>query len=154
MMRKKEGNIEILKIRNSRKLYIPIYLMIGALILSLVYIETSGKALNDIAVKSIILFSLICLIYTEVHRIGNLYEINRNSLVHTMGYFTKRSRRMDFSAISDLYVVQNIWQRLFLYGNIEVRLFSGEDVTYIKNINSPSRFVEILLTKINKNKNK
>lgn len=152
MMSKKEGKIAILKIRNSRKMYIPIYFMVGVLILSLVYIEASGKPLNSIAIKSVILFLLACVIYTEVHRIGNLYEINKNSLVHTMGYFTKRSRRMDFSAISDLYVVQNIWQRLFSYGNIEVRLFSGEEITYIKNINNPSKFVEILLTKINKKK--
>ncbi len=138
----------ILKITNSRKTYIPLYLMIIILIAVLIYVKTKGNPINDLALKLVILFSAISLIYTEIHRLYNVYEINNNSLVHTMGIITKRARKMDLSAISDLYVVQTIWQRMLLYGNVEVRMFSGENPTYIRNINNPSKFVDIVLKKI------
>lgn len=148
--KKKTGNEVILKVRNSRKTYILIYFMIIILIAILVYIKIIGKSLDPLAFKLVLAFSVASLIATEIHRLYNVYEIDENSLVHTMGYLTKKSRKMDFSAISDLFIIQNLWQRLFSYGNIEVRMFSGETSTHIKNINKPAEFVDIVLGKINR----
>ena len=139
----------ILRITNSRKVYLWIYLMILILIAVIIFIKLTNRSLNPLAIKLVLTFVVISIIVTELHRKYNTYEIHENALIHTMGILSKRSRKMDFSAISDLYVDQNLWQRLLSFGNIEVRLFSGENTTYIKNVNNPSDFVEIVLRKIN-----
>jgi len=140
----------LIKTTNSRKVYLFIYLMIIILIGVIIYIKATGRPLNSYAIKLVIGFVIASVIATELHRRYNTYEVDEGSLVHTMGILTKRSRKMDFSAISDLYVIQTLWQRMLSYGSVEVRLFSGENTTHIKNINNPSTFVDIVLSKINR----
>ena len=138
---KEEGK---LKVRNSRKSYIPIYFMILILVVIIIYILVSGKPLNDLALKLALTFIVIILISTEIHRLGNSYEINRNSVIHRKGYFNITSKRLEFGAISDSDIQQSIWQRMFSYGNVEIHLYSKENKTVVKNINHPFEFVDFL----------
>ena len=149
-MKNQKRVVETLKVRNSRKTYIPIYLMIIILISILIYLTVMKKPLNSLTFKLILAFSLISISASEIHRLYDSYELIRSSLVHTKGYFTKESRKMDLSAISDLLIVQNIWQRIFSYGNINVTLFSGENAIQIKNINNPSHLVDKILERLNR----
>ena len=142
-------SIVLIKTTNSRKIYLFLYLMILILIAVLIFIKITNRPLDIMALKLVAAFVIALAIATELHRVYNIYEIHDNSLIHTQGILSKHSRKIDFSAISDLYVIQNLWQRILSYGNVEVRLFSGENTTYIKNINKPSEFVEIILRKIN-----
>ena len=147
-MRKEEQ--EILKVNNSRKLYIPFYLMIIILLGATAYIKYENKPLNDIALKLVLGFCVFVFFATEIHRFGSSYEVNNHSLIHRKGYFSISSKRLEFGAISDSDVRQNIWQRLWNYGNVEVYLFSRENTTLVKDINKPYVFVEFLQKKMRK----
>ena len=78
-MKKNFNKGEIFKVRNSRKLYAPFYMMIIVLLGVLVYIQYTGKPLNDMAFKMVLAFSVALIIATEIHRFGNLYEITVNN---------------------------------------------------------------------------
>ena len=150
-MKKEKKEEDKLKIRNSRKTYIPIYFMMFVLALIIAYILNSGKPLNDLAFRLASVFVVVVFIATEIHRLGNSYEINDNSIIHKSGYFNITSRRLEFGAISDSDVQQSIWQRLFSYGNVEIHLFSKENKTVVKNINHPFKFIDFLQEKMNNN---
>ena len=138
--------IGVLKVRNSRKIYIPLYFMIIVLLIVIIYIKISGRLLDDIAFKFAMAFIMAVLIATELHRLGNSYEITNNSIVLKNGYFTIISKRIEYGAISDIDVKQNLWQRIFSYGNIQIFKFSEKSV--IRNINKPFIFVDFLSKKM------
>lgn len=139
----KEG---ILKLRTSRKLYIPFYFMALVLIIFLVYIKFSERPLNEFSIKLVIAFIIIVIIVTEIHRLGNLYEINDRSVVHTNGYFSTVSKRVEFGAISDIDILQGPWQRIMKFGHIT--LFKFSEGPTLKNINRPKDFVDYLQNKM------
>ena len=143
-MTEKKEEVKKLKVRNSRKLYIPIYLMIIILFLTISYIKTSGKEVDDLAFKTVLIFSIGLLIFTEIHRLINSYEINAHSLVASKGILNRTIKKVDLLSISDVDSKQNIWQRILNFGNVEARLFSKDSTTSIKNINDPIKFADFL----------
>jgi len=145
---KVEEEPEILKTSNTRKLYIPFYAMAIILLITLAYIKINNLPLNPAAIRLAFGFLVFIIIVTEIHRLGNAYEINDTSIIHRKGYFTIETKRIQFGGISDSEVKQNIWQRLFLYGDIEVHMYSRESKALIKNINKPFRFVNFLQNKM------
>ncbi len=145
-MKKEEQ--EILKVSNSRKLYIPFYLMVIILLGAIAYIKYENKPLNDVALKLVLGFCAFVFLATEIHRLGSSYEVNNHSLIHRKGYFSISSKRLEFGAISDCDVRQNLWQRIWNYGDVEVHLFSRENTTLVKYIDKPYVFVEFLQKKM------
>jgi uncharacterized membrane protein YdbT with pleckstrin-like domain len=143
-----KGDLDKLKIRSTRKLYIPIYFMVIVLVILLIYIKFSSKYLDVNGFKAAVLFILGVLIFSEVHRYGNSYEINDNSFIHKKGYLTTTSKRVEFGAISDSDIRQTLWQRLFSYGDVEIHRFA--EITVIKNINKPVKFLNFLEKKMSK----
>ena len=141
----KEG---IISICNSRKVYIPIYLMTILLITSAVYIKIEGYSLNKYAFVGVVLFALGSIKMTEIHRLTNRYEIGEATLSHVHGLFSKVNRKLDFFAISDLDVSQTPWQRMLNFGDINVRLFSKDSVARIKGISNPVKFADTLQDRI------
>lgn len=139
-----------LEARTSRKLYIPLYLMIFALAVALIYIKINEKPLNNLALKLIFFFSLIIIIATEIHRLYDSYEIANTSVFHRKGFFTVITKRIQFGAISDSDVKQNLWQRIFSYGDVEIHMYSRESRAIIKDINNPGGFVKFLQDKMSK----
>ena len=145
MSRKKEKEVKnSMKVRNSRKLYFPIYLMIFILIATIAFIKYNGLPLNNLVLILTGLFVLFSIKAVEIHRLCNSYEIDGNSLIHSTGLFNRKTRNMDFFAISDIEIKQNFWQRLLGYGNVGVRLYSGESDSPIKSINNPAKFGRFL----------
>lgn len=139
---------DILRVRNSRKIYIPFYLMIIILVAVVIYIKLSGKPIDDTAFKLSLAFIIAVLIATEIHRLGNYYEINDNSVVHKNGYFSIVLKRLEFNAISDSHTNQTLLERLLSYGDVEIHMFAKENNLIIKNINNPFKFVEFLGSKM------
>lgn len=135
-------------VRNSRKLYIPVYFMIITLICLIVIIRVEDLPLNKAALIAAIVFILIGIKFTEVHRLGNKYRIDFRSLIHTKGYFNIVSRKVDLLAVSDIDVSQTLWQRLWGYGDVNVRMFSKDSNTSVKNINNPDLFASMLQKKM------
>lgn len=139
---------EFLKIRNSRKLYIPSYFMIIFFIFFLAYIKITNRPLNDVSFKLVLLFIVLVIIVTEIHRLGNLYEVNDKSVIHTKGYFSTVSKRIEFGAISDIDILQGPWQRIMKFGHVVLFKFSEGPI--LKNINRPKDFVDYIQVKMRK----
>lgn len=135
---------ETYKIQNSRKIYIPIYMIIIILFGTIAFILFSGKELNIIAVQITLVFTLVLVVSTELHRFSNRFEIEPNALVHIKGILKKITRRTDLLAVSDASISQNLWQMMLGYGNVSVRVFSQDSTMPVKNINNPLKFIEIL----------
>lgn len=143
--KKEEGSDkEVFSVRGSRKLYIPIYLMAIFLIAVIVIIKIKGLDLNKGVMILVALFVFVSIKMTELHRLNHKYTIKSPSLIHTEGILNKNSRRVDLFAISDVDVVQSLWQRILNFGDVGVRLFSAESLTPIKHINQPTKFAETL----------
>lgn len=140
----KNSNKNSLTLRNSRKIYIPIYIMVLILLSVILWIYFSGKPLTYFSIALVILFSYFAIKSTEIHRLTNKYEIKSPTLIHTTGLFNKNERRVDLFAVSDADVLQNLWQRIWRYGDVRVRLFSAESTTIIRNINNPQQFASFL----------
>lgn len=142
MSEKKYG--EKLRVRTSRKMYFFIYAMIFILLATLAVVKITGKPLNNFAFNAVIIFSIVGLLATEIHRFQNTYEINDDSIVHQKGIFVKTTRKIALSAISIADFRQNPWQMLLGFGNVHVRMFSSDDGTELKNINNPGYFISFL----------
>jgi hypothetical protein len=144
----KEEDDEKLKTSNTRKLYIPFYIMVIILLGAVFYIKLANKPLNPIALNLSIIFAILIIIGTEIHKIGNSYEINANSVVHRKGYFSIISKTIEFGAISDADIKQNLWQRIFNFGHVEIHRYSEFNKTIIKDINNPAKFQAFLQKKM------
>ena len=145
---------EIIRIRNSRKLYIPLYIMIFILILTVSIAKSSGKEVNDLAFNAVLIFSGSVIFFAEIHRIINSYEINDQSLVHKKGIFVQTIKRVDLIAVSDADSKQNLWQKFLGYGDVSVHLFSRDSSIQVKSINDPAKFVIFLEKKMNEKRAK
>jgi uncharacterized membrane protein YdbT with pleckstrin-like domain len=122
--------------------------MIIILIGVMAYIKTKGYSINNIALIVVGLFAFFIIKCTEVHRLYNSYEITDTSLIHTKGIITKKTKRLQFPAISDADVTQTVWQRLLGYGDVNVRLYSRDSTTTVKNISKPFQFMSQLASKL------
>tara|TARA_Y100000034_G_scaffold52866_1_gene64961 strand:- start:1005 stop:1475 length:471 start_codon:yes stop_codon:yes gene_type:complete len=140
---------KVMRVRNSRKSYFPIYLMIFILVLTITIIKISGKELNKFALEAVLAFSAALIIFTEIHRLSTFYEINESSLIHSHGIFSRVTRKVDLTAISDADSKQTAWQRMLNYGDVDARLFSADSTLPIKNINNPEEFTNFLEERMN-----
>ncbi len=149
-MPKKKEEDEILRMRMSRKIYLPIYLMMAVLFLTLAYIQFSGEEINPLAFRAVLIFTLGALLFTEGYRYQNLYAIDDQSIIHVKGILFKKTKRTDLTSVSDVELIQNPWQLLLNYGNVEVSVFSKDNSTNVKNINRPLEFMTFLQNKMAK----
>lgn len=133
-----------MKVSNSRKIYLPIYFMVLVLIAVVIFIKYNDLNLSTPVLILVGLFIFSAIKFTELHRWSNSYEITKDSFVHNKGILNRKTRSMDFLAISDTELKQNFWQRLLNYGNVSVRLYSGERDNPAKNINNPKKFADCL----------
>ena len=139
---------EVLSIRNSRKIYIPVYAMILILFFTIGMIKYQGKDINGFAVKSVVAFSIMGIIWTEMHRIRNKYQITDAAVVHLKGLFFRTIRKTDIHALSDAVLMQNPWQMLLGIGDVSANAFS--EVNVLKNINNPHHVIQFLEDKMAK----
>ena len=150
----KNENKTVMKLRTSRKTYFFVYFMIFILVTAIIVITISGKELNKFAFKAVLVFSAILIIFTEIHRFKNLYEINPHSLIHSKGILVKKTKRVDLLSVSDADSKQHPWQRLLNYGDVTVNLYSGGSTVPVKNINNPEKFVDFLEEKMSEKRTK
>jgi len=146
MRMKKEFNIgkDLITIRNSRKAYLPAYLMILAVIALLIYLKIEEFPLHPYALIAAAVFIIGTIKTTEIHRLRNYYEITSNYMIHKKGLFTKEIKRIFIPTISDIGLKQTPWQRLLNYGTVKIHRYSEGPTIDVKNINSPIEFMDIL----------
>jgi membrane protein YdbS with pleckstrin-like domain len=140
-MSKKEKKEKRTVIRTSRKSYIPFYLMIVAVIIILLFIVLTGRPLPRNNLIAAILFIVVIIKLTEVHRLTHHYDITPHSLEKIEGIFLRRIKRMNYGSISQLHLSQNPWEKMLSIGSVEIAQFSETVRTEIKNINKPKEFL-------------
>ncbi len=140
----KEKREVLMKARPSRKTYIPFYTMAILLLGLLGYLHYIGKDISWYVLAGVGIFIILGINLTETHRMDSKFEIEKSSVICTYGIFNKTVRKIDFFAISDVYVSQTFWQWILGHGNLKIKLFSDENATEIKNINKPSKFSDII----------
>jgi uncharacterized membrane protein YdbT with pleckstrin-like domain len=139
---------EIITLRNSRKTYIPIYLMIITMISVIAYIRFSGKPINNLVFGAATFFTICSIAGTELHRIKNYYQITPTFLTHSSGYIAKETKKILIESIIDIDSKQSVWQRLAKFGNIDIFSYSGTNTINMKNISNPHLIIEILQEKL------
>jgi hypothetical protein len=149
---KKKGkkSENILKTHPSRKIYLPLYGM-GLIILIIIgMIKLDGGEISSLALISSIIFILLIIKGTEIHRIYHTYIIKRDALIYINGIFNRTVQDLDLIAISDFYIKQTPLQLMLNYGDIGLKMFSRQNVVIIKNINRPTYFEKQLRNAMNK----
>ncbi len=149
-----KGEEETIKIRNSRRIYIPVYIMILILLGIVAYIKINDLPLDRTALIGVIVFVILGIKFAELHRLFHSYEITPRYVVHTFGYVSKDMKRIFIPTISDLILKQNGWQRLLNYGNIEVHRYSDGSAIDLNNIPSPSKLLKILENRLSESHKK
>ena len=134
----------LMKLRCSRKWYLPIYLMIAVVIGLVVFIIVSGLSLNKYSLFSAILFVIFGIKLTEVHRLINTYELTENYLIYSKGLFTTNIKRIFIPTISDLILDQTPWQRMLNFGSVDIRRYAEGPAVHLKNIDKPGDFIDLL----------
>jgi len=145
-MAKKETGSEtiIIKIRGSRKHYIPIYFMILILIFIIFFLKTQELPINRNVVIAAIVFCILGIKGTEAHRFLSYYQITNHYLVYSKGIFSNDIKRIFIPTISDIVLKQSFWQRLLNYGNVMIHRYTQGAIIEVKNISNPERFIDIL----------
>ena len=146
------GIKEEMTLRNSRKMYFPLYMMIFILVGFLGYIYVNGLSVHKFLLMGIGLFIALTLTASETRRFKEAYTINKDFLAHSSGYISKDIKKILIESIIDIDVKQGIWQRLLRYGDIQVHAASGAHIIHMKNINKPHDFVKMLETRMNNKK--
>lgn len=136
------GGEEKLVVRNSRKVYIPIYMMVVILFVVMAVIKFQGKEINDILFTSVIFFSLAMMIGTEFSRMRNTYEITGDMIAHIHGLIFQRIKKIDIHSLSDAQFKQNPLQMILGIGDVTANVFS--EMTVMKNIDKPHEVIKFL----------
>lgn len=147
------SEVHTIKTKNSRKLYIPYYFAFVSILLVSAYLTFQGKlALPALGAAAVMVF--LGANATELHRVYQTYEINPGSVVHTTGYISKHSKRIDLFAINDVTVTQNIFQRIFNFGDIHIHVANASHQTILRNLHAPKVFAETIQNNMHKARNK
>jgi len=143
-----ETQKERVKFKVSRKLYLPVYLMIIILIAFVVFIKFLGLPLNNLTLIGTVIFTILGIGLTELHRLKDSYHITPDHVEHRSGYIAKSITKILIKSITDIHSKQKAWERILGYGSIKVQSQSGANHIEVKNINNPSNFINILEEKM------
>ena len=138
-MQKKEF---LFKVRKSRKSYFLIYVMILIILGVLYYFKQQGLTIPGIALIISIIFIVLLIKFTEIHRLKDWWAITNSALIQSLGLLNKNVREVGFSSISDMDISKPFFKRFLNYGDVNVRLFLNETSIKIRDISNPEQFVE------------
>lgn len=139
--KKKEEGI-LMRVRPTRKYYLPFYIMSVFLAGLLIYLDIIGITVSWVSIMGFLVFFFFGLNFTEIHRKNSVFKITPNHISCTYGIFNKNIKKIDYIAISDIYIKQNFWQWMLCYGDVQISLYSEDTSTRMRNINKPSKLVE------------
>ncbi len=144
----------LIKVRRSRKTYFLLYTMILAVFGIIFYLMYRGYPIKLNTWMIAGGFSIILIIFSEIHRIRDWWAVTEHSFVQSKGLLSKNIREVDFSSISDLDLDQHFFKRIINYGNVNVRLFLNETNICIKDIDRPEDFIKDLQSIISEKRTK
>jgi len=137
-------------IRSSRKGYTTYYIMAMVVAIILIYIKLTGHPLpNNLLIASIV-FIILIIKSTEIHRLTHHYDLTPHTLEKVEGIFFQKVKRMNYGSISQLHLTQNPIEKILNIGTIEIAQFSETIRTDIKNINKPKELLHEISKMIKK----
>jgi uncharacterized membrane protein YdbT with pleckstrin-like domain len=145
-------DLNTIQTKNSRRLYVPYYALFLIIFFIVAYMSVQGMFTLPFFTASIVLIFL-GINATEIHRIWQSYEINPHSVVHTKGYLSRHSRRIDLFAINSVTVTQTLYQRVFNIGDIHIHVANASHQTTLKNIHNPRSFAQTIERNMHKLRN-
>jgi len=142
-----------IKTKNSRKLYVPYYVLFVVLFFTTLVMSIQGTlALSAFTASIVLIFFGVNA--TEVHRVWQSYEVNPRAVVHTKGLITRHSKRIDLFAINTVTVHQNLYHRIFNMGDIHIHVANASHQTVLKNLHAPKIFAETIQNNMHQARNK
>ncbi len=153
--KKKEQNEEVLmNLTRTRKAFLIEYLCAFTLI-SLFFVAIL-KGYNIRPLISITIFSIvgIAVVSTEFSRLLHRCKVTESKVLIINGLIKQSKRHIFITSITDIDAKQGYLQRLFGYGDIDIKSASGEKALVIKDINNPEKTMIKLEELIENYKNK
>lgn len=139
-MAKKEKEVKI--IRTSRKSYLFFYALIIIIFGTMGIIKYLGLEITTFSIVSAIVFAVLIIKFTEIHRLNTFYRITPTHLLKSVGLFEKDVKRVSYPSISHVNLHQGVLDRFLGIGSLVVYQFSTANATLIKNINKPDDLLE------------
>lgn len=133
------------RIRTSRKSYLLYYAMALVVLGIIAYIKVNDLPLNNNVFIVSMVFVVLVVKSTEVHRLSHHYEIHPHALEKVEGIFVKKHKQMNYHSISQIHLTRNPLDVLLGIGTIELAQFSETIRTEIKNINNPKGVIGQIL---------
>ena len=125
-------------LKNSRKAFLLEYLLVLIAIAIFLRIIIKGYEMNGILVLALGIAAFIGLIRPEIARKRMVCVITPEAVTIKKGILSKREHQFHMSSITDVNYEQNIWQRIWNYGDIIIRSFShaGKKIK-VANVHNP-----------------
>ncbi len=146
MEKKSENSIY----RTSRWSYLVYYSMVITVVSIIIYIKVQGLYLDRYVFFGALLFCILLIKITEVHRLSHHYEIKDDGLEKVEGIFFRKHKKLNYGSISQIHLTQNPLSKLFSIGTVELAQFSDTVRTEINNINKPKKFIKELGAKMHR----
>jgi membrane protein YdbS with pleckstrin-like domain len=132
---------------HSRKIYIPLYIMAGLLVIFIIYIILQNKPLNIPSFIAAVIFILCIFSFSEAHRKRNSWQVTSRHVIHKHGIFARKTTKTLLETVSDIDVKQNTWERMLNIGTVSLHQYSKGGAE-IKSISNPYKLLELLKDKI------
>tara|TARA_Y100000310_G_scaffold326503_1_gene391464 strand:+ start:453 stop:929 length:477 start_codon:yes stop_codon:yes gene_type:complete len=144
----------IMTFRRSRKAFIIEYLCAFTLI-SLFFIAIlKGYTIRPLIYVTIFSLVGIAVISAELSRYLHRCKVSESKILIVNGLIKQSKRHIFITAITDIDAKQGYLQRIFGYGDIDIKSASGEKALVIKDINNPEGTMKRLEELIENYKNK
>lgn len=119
-----EGGAARIILRESRKAFFFVYLLVAVIVAALIFISLKGYSVPGLG--WILALGMIAsgLIAPEITRHLNYCEVTEKKVVVWSGLLQRKHESFYIITITDVVYHQNIWQKVLNYGPIIVRTFS------------------------------
>ena len=137
--------VKELILKHSRKAFFLEYMLAIIALAILLTIAIKGREMNGFLVIVVGIAALAGLIRPEITRMREVCIITPEAVTLKKGILSKREHQFHMSSITDVNYEQNVWQRIWNYGNLIIRSFShaGKKIR-VGNVHNPKEVMAII----------
>jgi len=132
-------------LKHSRRAFFLEYTLVIIALAILLTNAIKGREMNGFLVIAIGIAALVGLIRPEIIRMREVCIITPEAVTLKKGILSKREHQFHISSITDVNYEQNVWQRIWNYGNLIIRSFShaGKRIR-VGNVHNPKEVMTII----------
>ena len=131
-------------LKESRKTFLFIYVLILLFVAVIAFFIIKGHQFSKIDFAVIGAVVICGLLIPEILRSWESCIVKSDKINITTGIIRKKHHKFFTSTITDIHCKQNLWQRIFNYGIIEVSLFSHEGGIRLGTVDRPKKHLQEL----------